>query len=485
MNGGKEKIANLKKNYLYNLAYTLFNTILPLITAPYLARVVGKNNVGIYGYFYSIAYMFYIGAKLGLNNYGTREISKARERGNLDETFSSIFYQQIITALVAIIVYFMFCIFVFKDFIALILGLTVVGGLFDIDWLFSGLESFKQISRKNIIVKIITVILIFVFVKKGDDLDKYTLIMSMGTLIGFLAMWINLRQHVKLIRVPVKRILIHLKPNFILVLPVLALSVYRYMDKIMLGLLSDFAETGIYEYSEKIIFALCGFINSFGTVMMPRMANLIASGKKKESNIYIYNSLSFMMLLIWPMAFGLLEISNDLALVLFGQEFQKCGTLMMLLGFTLPMMGWSNVIRTQYEIPREKDKFFLFSVSTGAIINIIVNGIMIPKYGALGAVYGTLCAELSVPIAQFIMLRRELPYRRLITTILIPFFSGVTMYFIIHIVGVQMNLNSIIKLAIQIIVGMMVYIIVVIILLKLFNKKLLNNIMSIVKGNEK
>ena len=301
-----DKDKSIKKNYLYNLIYTLLNTTLPLLTAPYLARVIGAEGVGTYAYYYAIAHVFYIFAKLGLNNYGTRQISKCCDGGDISETFSSIYYQQLITALCANIAYWLFCFIALRNDInrkyAYILGIIVFAGFFDIDWLFSGLESFKSISKKNIFVKFLSVMLIFLLVKAPSDLWKYVMLMACSMLFGYISMWLHLRKIVVFKKVSIKDVFKHFKPNLILVIPVFAISIYRQMDKIMLGSISTLAETGLYENAEKVIYALCGFITAFGTVMMPRISNMIAHGKEKESTRYLEMSMQFMMRLMFAMA---------------------------------------------------------------------------------------------------------------------------------------------------------------------------------------
>ena len=218
------KTGNIKKNYLYNLVYTLLNTTLPLLTMPYLARVVGVEGVGIHAYYYSAAHIFYIIARLGLNNYGTRLISRNRDSANLSAVFSSIYYQQLITALVANVAYWSYYFLVARKqpngVFAMILGLWVFAGFFDIDWLFSGLEQFKSISRKNILVKTVSVALIFLLVKRREDLWKYTLLIAASMFFGYLSMWTRLKRLVHFVPVPLQDVLAHLKPNLILVIPV-------------------------------------------------------------------------------------------------------------------------------------------------------------------------------------------------------------------------------------------------------------------------
>lgn len=454
------KAGNIKKNYLYNLVYTLLNTALPLLTMPYLARVVGAEGVGIHAYYYSTAHIFYIIAKLGINNYGTRLISRNRDSANLSAVFSSVYYQQVITALIANLAYWSYYFLMARHdpngIFALILGLLVFAGFFDIDWLFSGLEQFKSISRKNILVKTISVALIFLLVKTRDDLWKYTLLIAGSMFFGYLSMWLRLNQLVHFVPVPFKDVLAHLKPNLILVIPVFAVNVYRTMDKIMLGSMSTMIQTGLYENAEKIIYALCGFITAFGTVMMPRITHMIASGQKQEMDRYRALSMEFMMTLMIAMCAGLLAVGNRLAVILFGAQFQGSGPLLMALSLTLPIIGWANVIRSQYVIPQGLDRLYVITVVSGAVVNLIVNALLIPRMAAMGAVIGTICAEGIIPIMQFLLLRKEIAYGPLVKKSLIALVSGILMYAVVRLME-RLPLTGNALLAAQVCVGMITY----------------------------
>jgi len=454
------KTENIKKNYLYNLAYTLLNTALPLLTMPYLARVVGAEGVGIHAYYYSTAHIFYIIARLGITNYGTRLISRNRDNSNLPEVFSSIYYQQIITALAANVAYWTHYFLVARHqpngVFAVYLSIWVFAGFFDIDWLFSGLEQFKSISRKNILVKTISVALIFILVKRREDLWKYTLLIACSMFIGYLSMWLQLKNLVRFVKVPVRDVLKHLKPNLLLVIPVFAINVYRTMDKIMLGSLSTMIQTGLYENAEKIVYALCGFITAFGSVMMPRITRMIANGQESEMERYRALSMEFMMTLMIAMAAGIMAVSDRLAVVLFGQQFAGSGPLLGALSVTLPIIGWANVIRSQYVIPRGLDRLYVITVVSGAVVNLIVNALLIPRMDAMGAVIGTICAEGIVPVIQFLLLRRQINYGPLAKKSLIALVSGLVMYGVVRLAE-RLPLSGVTMLAAQVIIGVITY----------------------------
>ena len=256
---------SLQKNFLYNVLYQILLVILPLITAPYISRTLGATAVGVYSYTYSVAYYFLLIAMLGIGNHGNRSIAAVRDdRKKLDKTFSSIYSLQVITFSIAILAYAIYLVLFVKDnrLIVLLQLIYVTSGLFDIGWLFFGLEQFKLTVARNTLIKISTVVLMFVFVHKPSDLWKYTLIMSAGTLFSQAYLWLYVKKYVSFEKCSVKEITSNIKPVLILFIPVLAYSIYKVMDKIMLGNMSSYDQVGFYNNAEKIINIPMGIITA-------------------------------------------------------------------------------------------------------------------------------------------------------------------------------------------------------------------------------
>lgn len=450
---------NPKKNFIYNIVYQVLILIIPLITAPYLARVVGASGVGIYSYTYSIVYYFMLLTMLGVNNYGNRSIAKVRDnKEKLSKTFFSIYLLQLIMGIIMLVLYVLYIVLFDNHYklIATIQILYIISAILDINWLFFGLEEFKMTITRNTIVKVGNVFLIFLLVKSKNDLWKYTLIMSGMTIIGQLVLWLNVKRRIKFVKVKFKDITKHIKPNLILFIPVISISLYKMMDKIMLGSISNVTEVGYYENAEKIINMPMTLINALGTVMLPRMSNIIAKGNKKKAGEYISKSIVFVMFMSFAMCFGLISIGYNFAPFFFGKSFQKTGILILLLATTLPFLSFANVLRTQYLIPNEKDKIYIISVSLGAISNLIMNLIFIPMYGSIGACFGTITAEFMVMAYQSISVRKELEITKYIKNI-IPFFIKSLIMLIIIYPFNYLNISVLLRLGIQVILGCIVY----------------------------
>jgi len=429
---------SIKKNFIYNIVYQVLLIFLPLITAPYISRTLGATAVGIYSYTNSVAYYFLMLAMLGISNYGNRSVAAVRDnKESLNRVFSSIYILQVSTFIIAILAYIIYAIFFAKnnELIFLIQLLYVISGMFDITWLFFGLEKFKLTIGRNLLIKIGTIICMFIFVHTPADLWKYTLIMSAGTFFSQVYLWIYVKKEVKFVRVSINEVLKSIKPVLVLFIPVLAYSIYKVMDKIMLGDMSTYTQVGLYQNAEKIINVPMGIITALGTVMLPRMSNIIAKGEKGKTVLYIRTSIKLVTILCSAIAFGLMGIAPVLAPVYLGNEFVDCAQIITLLSISVFFIAWANVVRTQYLIPNRYDNIYVISTIVGAVLNFLINYMLIPHYQSNGAAIGTVVAEFSVMIIQVIAVRRELPIIRYIVKYVPIMGIGIGMMAIVREIG--------------------------------------------------
>ena len=450
--------SSIKKNFIYQMIYQILIIILPFVTSPYIARTIGAEGLGTYSYSYSIAYYFVLFSMLGLANYGNRAVAQCRDDQNrLNEVFSNIAALHIVFSCICCMVYILYVIFPARE--KLYAGIQfayVLSGLFDISWFYFGIEKFKLTVTRNIIIKILNVVCVFILVKNVDDLWKYCAIMAVGMLVSQISLWFPLKRFVAFQRPEWKKMKPHIKPLLVLFIPAIAVSLYKYMDKIMIGAMSNKAQLGFYENAEKVINIPLTIIISFGTVMLPKMSNLVASNNREKTNQYISLSMRYVMCLSFALAFGLAGIGNVFAPVFWGQEFMLSGVLIMGLSITIPFMSFANIIRTQFLIPSEKDKEYLSSVIGGAVVNLIANTLLISKIGAIGATIGTIFAEIFVCVIQTLSVRKELPVLRYIKSIWMFAVFGVAMFVGVFYIGNVME-NKVSTLFLQIICGMLIY----------------------------
>lgn len=402
------------KNFLLNVGYQILTYIFPLITVPYISRVLGVDNTGVYAYTNSIVNMFMLITMLGINNFGNRSIAKCRDDSKqLEKTFSSIYSLQLIMCVLLNAIY---CIYMFgyaKQYKAILIiqGIQLLSVAFDVNWFFWGLEKFKLTVIRNLIVKIISIICIFIFVKNSSDLKVYTLIMVCATLFSQLYLFFNIPRYVKFCIPEVQDILSNIKPCLILFIPVLAYGIYRVMDKTMIGSLASVAELGNYENAERIINIPIAVTTALGTVMLPRMSYLTGNASEKEVFSQIAESMKLALMLAVAMSVGMFVYASEISLVMFGSEFEKSPGIIKALSITVIISAWANVIRTQYLIPKEKDRIYVFSTIIGAVLNFVCNICLIRRMGAYGACIGTVLAEGYVALYQTIMIKNELPIK--------------------------------------------------------------------------
>ncbi len=404
-----------RKNALYNIAYRLFSVFLPLVTTPYLSRTVGRAGVGLYEYAWSISYVFCLVGMLGLENYGVRAIARARDQQTeLNRVFSELWRMQLTVAGAALAGYLAYVLLIAGEerTIALHLTMMSVSCLVNLDWCLMGLDQFRPIALRNTAVKLLAAAAVFLFVRRPEDLWVYAFVWSLATLLGCLSCWTSLRGRVRPVRVPMRDALRHLKPCAVLFTSVIAVSVYRQMDKVMVGAISGMEQNGLYSYAEKIIYCLSGFISAIGTVMLPKLSHMMKQGDMARVRAHIDLSMQLVLCMVSALSFGVAAVALDFAPLFFGTDFTASGPLMIPLAFTLIAIGFANVVRTQWILPNGRDSILIFSVCGGAAVNLAANALLIPPLGAMGAVIGTLLAELTVPAVQFFFLRDALPYRR-------------------------------------------------------------------------
>ena len=453
------KTRSIKKNFIYNLFYQILTIILPIITTPYISRVLGAYNVGIYGYTLSISAYFILFGSLGTLLYGQREIAYVQnDKKEYSKRFWEINILRALTMLISLIVFLIVFVNENNDYYTyyLILTIEIIGNLFSISWFFQGLEAFKEIVIRNLIIKAISITCIFIFVKKPDDLWIYFLIYVLSVILGNLAMWLYLPKMLVKVKLKELDIFKHLKPMIQLFIPQIAMEVYTVLDKTMLGrMILDKTEVGYYTQSQKIIKVLLVVIASLGTVMLPRIANKFSKKDTESIKKYIEKSFKMVFLMAIPLIFGILAITKEFVPLFFGDGYDKCILLMNVLSPILLFIGMSNVTGMQYLLPTKQQTKFTISVTIGAIVNFIMNFILIPKLGALGASIGTIAAELCVTSYQIFVTRKELNYSSIIKSSTKYFLAAFVMFVIIFQIDISSYLLT--NLIIKVSAGFIIY----------------------------
>lgn len=456
---------SIVKNVIYNLLLQIVTLFIPLITVPYVSRILGKEGIGVYSYTLSIAQYFVILGTLGISIYGNRQIAYVRDdKEKMSKTFWGITYLKVITTTIAFISYIL--IFGFnKEYgkIYLIQSISIIGAMLDISWLYMGLEDFKKTVTRNLLVKIIGVICIFIFVKGYEDLYKYITINALMSMLGNLVMWVYIPRTVLKIKIKFKDIVEHIVPMIQLFIPQIASQMYLILDKTMLGVMANSGEVGLYEQSEKIVKLVLGLVTSLSVVMLPRMSNTFASGDNEKMDMYLNKSLQVVSYVSIPMAVGLAGISNEFVPWFFGKDFSAVSHLMIILTPILFFIAISIVLGIQYLLPTNRTNEFTASSIIGAVINITLNFILIPKYKALGTCIATVITEFLVTLVQYIYLRKNIEHKIFFRNLIKYVMASIIMLIVVRIIGCYMG-AKIITTIVQGIVGAVIYVIILILL---------------------
>lgn len=422
------------KNYFYSAGYQLLVIIVPIITTPYVNRVLGPKGIGINTYSNTIIQYFTLFGSLGILLYGSRQIAYIRDsKYELSKQFYEIQIVHIIGMFVALLFFFIYWSFLaqYKDFM-LIQSVNLVAAVFDISWFYQGLENFKVTVLKNTVVKLLCVALIFSLIHNPEDVGLYIFIYALSSLFGNLTLWTGLKKY--LVKVPFKQLepLKHLAPSISLFIPTVAVQIYQTFNKTLLGFFSGVTYAGYYFNADTIIKMLLYLVTAIGTVMLPHTSNAFA--------------------------FGISAISTNFAPLFFGRKFAVVGIAIMLESPVIYFAGLSSVIGAQYLIPTNQIKPYTFSLVLGAVVSLILDIILIPKLGLFGAIYATVIAEFVVLVYQtyFVVKNQQFHCHDLYQDLIKYIVSGIVMFILVKMIGHVLS-NVFYNLILQVAGGTFIY----------------------------
>lgn len=391
-------------NYFYNLSYRVIALIVPLVITPYISRVLMPEGVGRYAVSAVIVNYFVLAGMLGILQYGNREVAYVRDdKKQLRKTFWEINILRFITmgcSLIAFTVYV--CIFVDRVLFKLyfIQIFTLIASFFDISWLFTGVENFKATAIKNACVKLSGVFAVFLLVKSPEDIWVYAAILSGSTCFGQIIMWSGIFKRIPFILPEFKEIKKHFKATIRLWVPTIAISIYTSLDKIMLGTLTSEAQVGFYENSQKMVIVVTTITTTLANVMLPKMSNYYKTGRMDEYKASIYKCFTTVSFIAFPMAFGIMSVSNMFVPIFFGTGYEVVAGLLKISALLVITLSWSSIFGTQVLVSCGCEKQYTIAVSVGAVINVFLNILFIKKLQAFGAISASVIAEYT---GMFIM----------------------------------------------------------------------------------
>lgn len=454
------------KNYLYNVVYQILLLLVPLITVPYISRVLGPELVGINSYTNSWMTFFMLVGQMGIALYGNREVAYHRENPiERSKIFWGIELLQVITITCALIAYLGAVILfstTFKKYFLLQSFWIIAAGV-DVSWYFMGVENFQRIVFRNMLVKLASVALIFLVVKGNNDLGKYIALLGLSNLVGNLTLWPYLKDEIKWVPIRTWHPFRHFYPALLLFVPTITTQVYLVVNRLMLGRMSTQSQLGQFQYTDQIIKVILAVVTASGQVMLPHIANKFSKGDVKGIRDSLYNSFDFITAIAIPMMFGIMAIAKQFAPWFLGKQFNDAGILMMIEAPVILFIGWSNVTGTQYLMPINRTKEYTVSVTVGAVINVIANLFLIALWGARGATLATDISEFAVAAVQLVYIRQTISRRKLFGQMWKYLLSGGIMFIITYRLAMIMNM-TIPNLAIEVIIGAVIYIIGIFIL---------------------
>lgn len=454
-------MSSIRKNSIFMVIYEIAVYLAPFITAPYVARVLGTYGTGIYSYSFSIVSYFVIFVQLGVSLYGRREIASCLTREKKTQTFWAIWTIETIMFVFSLISFLTSSFFVEDNDLRISLYIQtfyLMGGWLDISWLYFGVEDFKIAVSRNVIVKVLSLIAVFIFVNTKDDTLLYVFIMSLSNFLGVIVMWLTLRRHVdapKLDWVEIKK---HISPMFKMFIPVLSIQLFSLTDKLCLGLLSSIDDVSIYDNAYRISRVPVAFITTIGTVMLPRMTKYVAEKNEDMIKHYFNKSLTITFVLGLFSASILIGVAPAFIPLYLGESFTDAILVLQLLSIVLVPIAWGNAFRSQYILPQKLDNLYLKSVLYAAIINIVLNLVLIPLWSTTGAAVASIASELIICIYQSIKIKNSFDFRNLIKkniAYLLPaFFTIISMICI----TLYLEWGNFALLIISFIVGILVFV---------------------------
>lgn len=451
---------SIKKNYLYVIIYNILVIAVPFITIPYISRVIGPKLLGVQSYTTSIAYLFVVISTFGIFTLGQRVIAQNRDNKNeYSKVFWNIYSTSLLFITLSIIIWCIHIAFVDKNQLYyIILSINVISPILDITWFYIGFELFKKILIRNVLIKTIIVIPIFILVKNESDIYLYILILSISELLGNLSLWLNFRKRINRVNFNDLSITSYACSSFKYYIPSISLSIYILVDKIMIGyILGSDEDNGYYEQASKIILMIELLLLSLNNVMGPRMSYLFKKGADDEIKDKIKKSFDFLLLLSCPVVVGIWVISDNFVLLFLGEHFGPVSEMLCLMSPIPMLMCVSNILCLQYITPSGKVDIGNKIVVFGTVCNIIGNLILIHYIGVNGAIISSVVSELIISLLYVIVSKEYCSWKILYNLSIKRIISTIIMVLILLFVNRYIELGGLYTLLIQIFIGALTY----------------------------
>lgn len=409
----KAKVKSVKFNMIMNAILTMSNIIFPLITFPYATRILLPAGMGKISFATSVVAYFSMFAQLGIPTYGVRTCAKIRDdKEKLSKTVQELLIINVATVLISYAV-FAGAILAVPRFnrekeLLIIMGISILLNAMGVEWLYKALEQYSYITIRSIIFKVVALLGMFLLIHNKEDYIIYGGITIFAASASNILNFINLRKHITLKPLGGYELKKHMKPMLVFFAVSVAATIYTNLDNVMLGFMKDDTEVGYYTAAVKVKTILVSLITSASVVLLPRASLYIEKGAKDEFYRILNKTLRLILIMAIPLAIYFIMYAEESILLLSGKEFANSILPMQIIMPTLIFIGMTNLIGIQMLVPLGKEMLVFWSEVAGAIIDLILNAILIPSYGAAGAAVGTLVAEIAVLTLQIIFVRDKM-----------------------------------------------------------------------------
>jgi len=450
---------SVKRNYIYSLSYQIFSIIMPFITSPYIARVLGPENVGTFSFISTYVSYFVLFGRLSIDLYGSREISYVKnDLTKKSEVFWNLALLNFSNLLIALVIYTAWLL-IYKPvngMFYVLSSLTLLSSMLDITWLFSAHEDFGMIALRNFIVRIISVVLLFVFVKSPNDVLNYFII----NLITPLVINVSMLRYIN-------RYVIFIRPTFLnaykrypkvlkISLPNLALSVYTMLDKLLLGAISGNEYLGYYDYSKRIIGMAFTVVSSITPIMMVKMSGHFKNNDLSSVRNYVAKSFKFSVFSSVLVFSLLISIIPEFIPWFYGSNFSSTIKLIQILSPTIIAAALQIVAGNQFLLSIGKENLLSLALAIGAAISFSLNMLLIPRYDALGASITSLITEVTLAVILCVIISKYINVKELFRQNYKFFIFSLAVIIPLRIIGTRMG-PSVLTNLLQVVLGVIIY----------------------------
>ena len=398
---------SIKKNAFMNAVLTASGLLFPLITFPYVSRVIEPGGTGKVSFAASVVSYFIMFSELGIPIYGIRECARLRDdRQALSKTVQELFFINLIMCMFSCMA-FIISLFLVPKFaqdkpLFLIAGTALILNCMGMEWMYKGLEEYSYITVRSLIFKVIALILMFVTVKTVKDYRMYSVVTVLSGYGSFVLNFMRIRKYIDPVSLKDMDLKRHMKPVLTFFAMSVATTVYLSLDTVMLGFMKGDDEVGYYNAAVRIKSVLTAMVTSLGAVVFPRSAYYIENGKKEEFAGLTHKAMNLVCLVSLPLVVYFCIFANEGIRLLSGTLYGASVVPMQIIMPTVFFIGMTNIIGVQMLLSLGREKDVLSAEIAGAVVDVVINILLIPRFGAAGAAAGTLAAEIMVWIVMII-----------------------------------------------------------------------------------